>query len=100
MRTRSFVSIFASNWMRASLTAAAAGAVVLWLAVMSVRALQGQPAGGAEAAMKQAVTDFLAGRVTESAAGFDRVVKLAPGAMPELWQRGIALYYADRFRDC
>jgi len=71
----------------------------MWLAAMSVRALYGQPAG-AQAAMKQAVTDFLAGRITESVAGFDRVVQLAPDAMPELWQRGIALYYADRFRDC
>jgi lipoprotein NlpI len=82
------------------LTAVAAAACALWLAVMSGRALQGQPPAGARAALEQAVTDFLAGRITESVAGFDRVVQLAPDAMPDLWQRGIALYYADRFRDC
>ena len=37
---------------------------------------------------------------TESVAGFDRVVALAPQAAPQLWQRGIALYYAGRYQDC
>ena len=32
--------------------------------------------------------------LTESVAGFDRVAALAPQAAPQLWQRGIALYYA------
>ena len=48
----------------------------------------------------QAVSDFQAGRIEESVAGFDRLVKLAPSALPQLWQRGIALYYAGRFKDC
>jgi lipoprotein NlpI len=48
----------------------------------------------------QAVSDFRAGRIEESVAGFDRLVKLAPSALPQLWQRGIALYYAGRFKDC
>ncbi len=30
-------------------------------------------------------------------AGFDRVVALQPEVAPQLWQRGIALYYAGRF---
>ena len=46
------------------------------------------------AVFDKAVADFEAGRVTESAAGFDALVKLVPSAAPELWQRGIALYYA------
>ena len=45
-------------------------------------------------------TDFLAGRVKESVAGFDRVAALVPDAAPQLWQRGIALYYAGRYQDC
>ena len=49
---------------------------------------------------EKAVADFEAGRVVESAAGFDALVKLVPSAAPELWQRGIALYYAGRYQDC
>jgi lipoprotein NlpI len=52
------------------------------------------------AVMDRAVSDFLAGRIAESVAGLDRVAALAPNRAPELWQRGIALYYADRYRDC
>lgn len=50
--------------------------------------------------LDRAIDDFLAGRITESVAGFDQVAKLAPDAAPQLWQRGIALYYAGRYRDC
>jgi len=52
------------------------------------------------AVFDKAVADFEAGRVAESAAGFDALVKLVPSAAPELWQRGIALYYAARYQDC
>jgi lipoprotein NlpI len=50
--------------------------------------------------LDRAIDDFLAGRITESVTGFDRVVTLAPNAAPELWQRGIALYYLGRYDDC
>ena len=59
---------------------------------------QAQPA--AERALARATAHFQAGRVVESASEFDNVVKLAPNAAPQLWQRGIALYYAGRYRDC
>jgi lipoprotein NlpI len=52
------------------------------------------------ATFEQAVEDFLDGRIAESAAGFDEVARLAPESAPELWQRGIALYYAGRYADC
>jgi lipoprotein NlpI len=52
------------------------------------------------AVFDKAVADFEAGRVAESAAGFDALVKLVPSEAPELWQRGIALYYAGRYQDC
>jgi lipoprotein NlpI len=48
----------------------------------------------------RAIADFRNGRVAESAAGFDNLVKLVPEMAPQLWQRGIALYYAGRFKDC
>jgi lipoprotein NlpI len=54
----------------------------------------------AQAVLERAVADFRAGRVAESVAGFDRVAEMAPSIAPELWQRGIALYYVGRYRDC
>jgi lipoprotein NlpI len=53
-----------------------------------------------QAVLDRAIADFEAGRVTESANGFDQVVKLVPLLAPRLWQRGIALYYAGRYGDC
>ncbi len=50
--------------------------------------------------MARAVDDFRAGRIEQSAAGFDQLAKLIPDQAPELWQRGIAQYYAGRFLDC
>ena len=52
------------------------------------------------AVLDRAVGDFAAGRLEEAAAGFDEVATLVPGAMPQLWQRGIALYYVGRYQDC
>ncbi len=50
--------------------------------------------------MAKAVDDFRAGRVEQSAAGFDQLARLIPGQALELWQRGIAQFYAGRFKDC
>jgi len=47
-----------------------------------------------------AVADFSAGRLEEAAAGFDRFGELQPAYAPQLWQRGIALYYVARYQDC
>ena len=71
----------------------------LCLVFLSSAAAQRMPENAQEA-LERAVADFLGGRVEESVAGFDQVVKLAPGVAPQLWQRGIALYYAGRYRDC
>jgi lipoprotein NlpI len=50
--------------------------------------------------LDRAMKDFVAGRIAESVAGFDRVARLDPASAPYLWQRGIALYYAGRYADC
>ncbi len=47
----------------------------------------------------QAVQLFFDAKPVESARLFDQLVQAVPGAEPELWQRGLALYYADRFAD-
>jgi lipoprotein NlpI len=52
------------------------------------------------AILDKATEDFRAGRVEQSLQGFDRVALLAPSEAPYLWQRGIAQYYAGKFREC
>ena len=50
--------------------------------------------------LSRGMQQFEAGKVEESAKDFDRLVELDPSAAPYLWQRGIALYYVGRFKDC
>ena len=50
--------------------------------------------------LDRAVADFQQSRIAQAVDGFDRVAKLVPGYAPQLWQRGIALYYAGRYKDC
>ena len=71
-----------------------------WLPALVVIATAAWGADDARDTFNRAVSDFKAGRIAESAAGFDRVAKLAPGSAPQLWQRGIALYYAGRYKEC
>ena len=74
--------------------------LVLLISAISVLTCQLALAQQPREVFDQAVSDFQSGRIEESVAGFDRLVKLAPEALPQLWQRGIALYYAGRFKDC
>lgn len=53
-----------------------------------------------QAIMNRAVDAFEQGRFVESAKAFDELAKAIPDRAPELWQRGIALYYAGRYDDC
>ena len=59
-------------------------------------------AGGqsARAILDRAIEDFRAGRIEQALAGFDRVAAASPADAPYLWQRGIAQYYAGKFREC
>ncbi len=50
--------------------------------------------------LDRAVVEFEAGRFTESAVLFDRLAAAVPDRAAHLWQRGIALYYAERYADC
>jgi len=75
------------------------------IALMSIMSLAALPplqrsAENPRDVLDRALDDFLAGRVKESVVGFDRVATLAPEAAPQLWQRGIALYYVGRYDDC
>jgi lipoprotein NlpI len=55
---------------------------------------------GPQTIYERAVADFMAGRFSQSATAFDELARADPGTAPELWQRGIALYYAGRYKDC
>jgi lipoprotein NlpI len=70
------------------------GAVVLGFACIALAAQSPQ------ALLNRAVEEFEQGRLQESAATFDEVAKMLPQQAPQLWQRGIALYYAGRYADC
>jgi len=50
--------------------------------------------------LNRAIEDFQNGRIEQSVAGFDRLIKVAPEVAPQLWQRGIALYYARHYKEC
>jgi len=71
-------------------------AIVVGVAASAARgAAPADPA----ALFNDAVRLFFAARPGESADAFDRLVAARPESEPELWQRGLALYYADRFDD-
>jgi lipoprotein NlpI len=70
------------------------GFLVLWFAssVLTAQAPRGL--------LDRAVDEFEQGRFAASAATFDQLATLIPDQAPQLWQRGIALYYAGRYADC
>ena len=74
------------------------GALSVFL--MFVSPTQAQAPESVQAVYDRAITDFLAGRIEDSAVGFDEVARRRPEAAPGLWQRGIALYYVGRYQDC
>ena len=75
-------------------------AVLLMCATLAVAVYAQSPAERARAIFDRAAVDFENGRIVESVAGFDAVARLIPDEAPQLWQRGIALYYVGRYRDC
>ena len=83
----------------ARLAALACGLV--WAFAVAVHA-QAPQTGSADpsALLDGAVADFERGQIDQSVATFNQLIAVAPRAMPQLWQRGIALYYAGRYDDC
>jgi len=53
-----------------------------------------------QALLDRAVVEFEQGRFAAAAATFDKLAAAVPDRAPQLWQRGIALYYAGRYADC
>jgi lipoprotein NlpI len=67
---------------------------------LAVPASTQTPADRPQAIFDRAIADFRSGRIAESVAAFDTLARLQPERAPGLWQRGIALYYAGRYKDC
>ena len=53
-----------------------------------------------QAVYDKAKADFAANNMQASADGFDRLVELRPDLAAGLWERGVALYYAERYDAC
>lgn len=49
--------------------------------------------------MQQGQQSFFEAKITESVAAFDKLLELQPELKPQLWQRGLSLYYADKFKE-
>jgi lipoprotein NlpI len=49
--------------------------------------------------MQIGVDAFFDARIEDSAKAFDQVIEAVPQAKPQLWQRGLTLYYAKRYQD-
>jgi len=75
-------------------------ALTLLFALAAVAVSAQAPKESPQAVFDRAVADFRGGRIAESVAGFDALVKIAPDSAPGLWQRGIAQYLAGRFKEC
>jgi lipoprotein NlpI len=45
------------------------------------------------------VESFYGAKPKESVAAFDQLIKLQPDAKPQLWQRGLSLYYTGQFKE-
>ncbi len=74
--------------------------LVLCVACAALSGQTVQTAQSPRATLDRAVAEFEQGRFSASASLFDEVAQMSPASAPQLWQRGIALYYAGRFTDC
>ncbi|KAH0452162.1 hypothetical protein IEQ34_019461 [Dendrobium chrysotoxum] len=59
----------------------------------------GGPARAASTAVRRGMLLFRQGNVSESLAEFDRAIVLDPRQKAYLWQRGLSLYYLNRFAE-
>ena len=48
---------------------------------------------------RRGVDAFYAAKPQDSVAAFDALIKLQPEAKPQLWQRGLSLYYTGQFKE-
>lgn len=61
---------------------------------------EGQMRNDSRALYLEAIAALRNLEMVKAAELFDRQIVVAPGDKPRLWERGIALYFAERFDDC
>jgi lipoprotein NlpI len=49
--------------------------------------------------LREGIQAFFDAKPAESVAAFDKLIALAPTTAPQLWQRGLSLYYAEKFAE-
>lgn len=49
--------------------------------------------------LRAGIKAFFEARPAESVAAFDRLIELDPRVAPQLWQRGLSLYYAEKYKE-
>lgn len=49
--------------------------------------------------LRAGIKAFFDAKPAESVAAFDRMIDLDPDVAPQLWQRGLSLYYAAKFKE-
>ncbi|MCP5557510.1 MAG: hypothetical protein H7A55_07120 [Verrucomicrobiaceae bacterium] len=49
--------------------------------------------------MNEGVQAFFDGKIKESVAAFDLLIKASEEIKPQLWQRGLSLYYAEKYQE-
>ena len=68
------------------------------LAILLPTLLTPQPAL-AQSKTREGMSLFAVNKVEEAISVYDQMITAQPSVKPFLWQRGLALYYADRFSD-
>jgi len=68
------------------------------LAILLPTLLTPQPAS-AQSKTREGMSLFASNKVEEAITVYDQIISAQPSTKPYLWQRGLALYYADRFTD-
>jgi lipoprotein NlpI len=60
--------------------------------------LRGQEAASPNQLFREGVDAFYVAKPTESVAAFDKLIAMVPDSKPQLWQRGLSLYYMGDFK--
>lgn len=66
-------------------------------AIADLNKAQALEGGSAQVCQKRGEAHFKAGHIKEAIADFDQFIKLVPSQAPYHWQRGIALYYDEKY---
>jgi lipoprotein NlpI len=83
--------------LRFLIVAATLMACVAAASLSAASAARGDAPADPAALFNEAIRLFFAAKPVDSAKVFDQLVAARPDSEPELWQRGLALYYANRF---